>query len=281
MKTQHMLAKEFKKLPEGLLWFYMQPKIDGVRALVYPNGDAVSRNGKPIILGDRLVAEVREMYKLTAFKKQYDALDCEITSSTGADFNTVSGIVRLKDPTAPEKHSLKLVVFDMLPRTAREIGYGERLATALALIEGSFVQSIEPVSFVLGRREQDCYDYLKTMEEAGFEGAMIKSPLGLYEFGKRSNNVLKLKSMHDTEFKIVGYQEGKGKLAGAVGALVCVTDTGEIFTVKLAWPESELRSLWANPFVLVGKYVTVKYQSLSETTGIPRFPIGLRIKDDA
>jgi hypothetical protein len=84
--------------------------------------------------------------------------------------------------------------------------------------------------------------------------------------------------MQDAEFVIVGVEEGKGKLAGH-GIMQCKTDKGLEFAVKMKGRTDNLKDYLEHPEKYIGKQLTVQYQNL-HVTGIPRFPVGLRIRED-
>ena len=122
------------------------------------------------------------------------------------------------------------------------------------------------------------YDYFR---KAGYEGAMARQLHLPYEH-KRSDQLLKLKDFVDSEFKIVGVEEGRGKLRGHVGAFVCEVPVGDAMTtcaVKLAGDTSVLAQAWQQPDKWIGKMLTVKYQGRT-ATGSLRFPVGLRLRDE-
>lgn len=54
---------------------------------------------------------------------------------------------------------------------------------------------------------------------------MLRHPDSMYE-KRRSNNLLKVKTFHDEEATIIGFEKGKGRNSGVVGAFVCVNDKG-------------------------------------------------------
>ena len=114
---------------------------------------------------------------------------------------------------------------------------------------------------------------------------MVRDPESLYEH-KRSFGLLKLKSFQDEEFEVWDVIEGKGKLKGKAGAFVCgttpsngVTLSGECFNVKMACKESELEEYLVNAHKYIGKQLTVQFQGKTKR-GIPRFPIGLRFREE-
>lgn len=101
---------------------------------------------------------------------------------------------------------------------------------------------------------------------------------GPYEGGKRSYHLQKFKTMEDSEFTIIGAEEGRGKDIGTVGAFVCRVGTEE-FRCRLKASYARRRELWQNPEEWRGKQLTVKYQKLS-VYGTPIFPIGKAIRSD-
>ena len=112
---------------------------------------------------------------------------------------------------------------------------------------------------------------------AGFEGAMLRRGGAPYGHGKRSAHLLKLKRMHDREYRIVGAIEGQGRMARSLGAFVCETAAGDTFTVAPSVDEARRRELWHGARHIIGAALTVQYQELS-SQGIPRFPVGKAIR---
>ena len=113
---------------------------------------------------------------------------------------------------------------------------------------------------------------------------------------KRSYSLLKYKEFVEDEFIITGAEEGKGSLAGHVGAFVCKIEPnrllkdigGKTFTfgteegvikAKLMGKREYLKHLYENPEEYLNKPLTIKYQNLSQD-GIPRFPVAKAIRFD-
>ena len=114
-------------------------------------------------------------------------------------------------------------------------------------------------------------------QDEDFEGVMIRNLHGPYGLNKRSKHLQKFKTFQDDEFKIIGYDEASGNDQGTVVWIV-ETATGQEFRVR---PEGtrELRREWfENGDDYLGKMLTVKFFELTDD-GIPRFPIGIAIRD--
>ena len=94
--------------------------------------------------------------------------------------------------------------------------------------------------------------------EEGYEGAIIRTGHGLYQFGYRSHDLLKVKAFKDNEYKIVGYSNGVGKFIDCV-IWVCETPEGKQFRVVPKGTAKE-RSEWlkeANKHI--DSWLKVKY----------------------
>lgn len=122
----------------------------------------------------------------------------------------------------------------------------------------------------------------------GYEGIMIRKtaynltpedPLyaqALYRNG-RSQNMLKYKDFEDEEVDIIGVQEAEGNQKGAV--VFEVQDArGNKFTSSMEGPLAQRRELFQHPELVIGKKLTIRFQELTNK-GVPRFPVGVAIRD--
>jgi DNA ligase 1 len=85
--------------------------------------------------------------------------------------------------------------------------------------------------------------------------------------------LLKMKAWYDTEAVVIGYQPGKGKHAGRVGALRIRTANGVEFLLGTGLSDTERD----NP-PPIGSRVTFRYRSLTPR-GLPRFASFYRTRD--
>lgn len=111
-----------------------------------------------------------------------------------------------------------------------------------------------------------------------YEGVMVRTD-SLYDYGIRSNNLLKYKKFREDEFRIVGAIEGKKRLKGCLGSFICCSQKNYNyrFRVSIASSDEYKRYLWMNPEEYDGHFLTVQFQDISEK-GIPRFPVGKTIR---
>ena len=88
----------------------------------------------------------------------------------------------------------------------------------------------------------------------------------------RSDELLKLKPLLDTEAKVVGYIPGKGKYEGMLGSLEVETPEGKRFRLGTGFTDA----LRANP-PAIGSIVTYTYRGLTNK-GTPRFASFKRVR---
>jgi ATP-dependent DNA ligase len=107
---------------------------------------------------------------------------------------------------------------------------------------------------------------------------------GIWE-DKRSKSQIKFKGELECDLKIVGVEEGTGKYAGMLGAIICESADGVIKTnVGSGFKDSD-RQLYNVEFMheLVGKIAAIKYnmRSVDKQGKQSLFlPIVLEIRDD-
>jgi ATP-dependent DNA ligase len=111
----------------------------------------------------------------------------------------------------------------------------------------------------------------------GFEGAIVRTHGGLYEFGKRSPNLVKVKAFKDEEFEVVGYSFGKGKFVD-VTILRCVTKAGKSFDVTPKGTTAERAALAQTIDQHMHKMYTVQFFDWTDD-GIPQHPVGIGFRD--
>jgi len=107
----------------------------------------------------------------------------------------------------------------------------------------------------------------------GGEGLMMRRPRSHYEVG-RSHSLLKVKSFHDAEARVIGHQPGTGKHKGRLGALLVEMPNGTQFAVGTGLSDAE-----RNRPPAIGSIITYRYQELSDG-GVPRFPSYVGVRHD-
>jgi DNA ligase-1 len=263
-----MLAFPIDKKEKHVIFpAYAQPKLDGLRCIaIIKNGKAklFSRTQKPIDTMPHIVADLEKMYEGRDI-----IIDGELYSHEFKnDFNTITHIAKRDD--VHDDH--KKIEYHQYDRVAPG-GYKDRAMDTL--VDGDYCHIVKTV-MVMDRDGLE--DFQAECIAQGYEGCMYRNPSGPYEH-KRSSYLLKVKTFQDDEFKIVGAEEGSGKLMGAIGAFVLVTAKGVGFKAKPACTLEQSVAYWKNRQSYVGKMATVKYQALTPD-GIPRFPVFKAVREE-
>ncbi len=100
---------------------------------------------------------------------------------------------------------------------------------------------------------------------------MLRAPGSAYD-RFRSSTMLKVKPVNDDDATVVGHQEGLGRHAGRLGALVCKLNNGIGFNVGTGFSDLDRETPPA-----IGSVICFAYQGLTDG-GVPRFPrfLGMR-----
>jgi len=242
---QPMLAKSFTK--QNIDGWLMSEKLDGVRAIW--NGEKLlSRNGN-------------EFFAPAWFKSRLPnnvCLDGELFIGRGK-FQQVVGAVKKKVPLDHEWLPIKYNVFDA-PNLS--MIFSSRLEYCEELLTDNTIAKIVP--HFIRKDNEHAQEFFKEICKNGGEGIMIKNPSSMYEEG-RSSNLLKYKPFESDEGKVIGHEEGEGRLAGMLGALII---NWKNITFKVGTGlNDELRKTPPN----VGTSITFGYCGLTDG-GVPRFP---------
>jgi DNA ligase-1 len=112
--------------------------------------------------------------------------------------------------------------------------------------------------------------------EGGYEGIMIKDPSAPYEC-KRSASWLKLKPFIDVSLEVVDIEEGTGKNAGSLGAIVCEgVESGKNIRVNVGsgFSDEQRSEIWSSKDV-IGKVAEIRADAITQNqdgTYSLRFP---------
>jgi DNA ligase-1 len=233
---------------QDLSGYWMSEKLDGIRA--YWNGKVfISRLGNEFYAPDWFIEGLPNMI-----------LDGELWAGR-KKFQRATSIVRRQDRSDHWKE-IVYVVFDA---PALATPFEDRLAA----LQSSFAPDRTPYARALEQERCRNMDHLRheldRVEKLGGEGLMMRKPGSKYEVG-RSYTLLKVKTFHDAEARVIKHQAGTGKHKGRLGSLLVELPNGIQFSVGTGLSDKERQ---APP--PIGAMITFRYQELSDT-GVPRFP---------
>ena len=269
---------------------FVQRKLDGIRCIALgPKGAEQvvmeSRKGTPICHFDHIRRAVADLVADGSLPRDL-CLDGELYTAD-LNFEVISGLVRQKtekkgknavQDTAKmveQMHKIQYYVYDVYVPSQPLLTFRERLVMLERL------RAVSPV-IVVATETVESHEAVKRKHDQyvgeGFEGIMLRDPLGPYEPNKRSKYLQKYKEFMEEEFKIVGFHDGDGVDKGLV-IWECALPDGRQFSVKPRGTHEARREAFLTANTELGRNLTVIFQEYS-AEGVPRFPVGKAIRTD-
>ena len=248
--------------------WYVSRKLDGVRCIIIMDdkGKAKSfaRSGKQF---HTLSLVEKELEKLGVKNVVYDGEMCIVDEEGNEDFQSIMKEIGRKDHVI--QNGL-FQIFDFIPYRMFSKGYGET---------GLFSQRVFALQNLMLGKQHKMIDYLEqipvssfeeldaltvTASKKGWEGLMIRKN-AVYQ-GKRSNDILKVKTFYDAEYEVIdtftgplryineGLEVEEEMLSG-----VAIKHKGNIVRVGSGFTIDQRKYLFKNPQDILGKVITVQY----------------------
>ena len=285
-----MLADDSKKHEKKMTGeVYVEPKLDGVRVITICDVDKdevkmFSRNGKELLNFPKIVEQFDSMLDQMSESMVFDG---EIMSD---DFQTLMREIHRKGGAKTNDAVLNL--FDCMPlEYFKEGSYPYALNTRKELLQSfTYGPNISIVEFVAMDLDDDdgqkqFADYNRLCIDKGFEGIMVKPVTGIYEC-KRSSLWLKVKPFIEVSLKVVDTEEGTGRNAGKLGALVVEgTDMDKFIKTNVGsgLTDADRETFWEAKDKLIGQIVEVRADAITQNQDTDnewslRFPRFLRFR---
>ena len=285
-----MLADDSKKHEKKMTGeVYVEPKLDGVRVITICNVEQdevkmFSRNGK-------------ELTNFPTILKQFDDIIDQLDQSMvfdgevmSDDFQTLMREIHRKGGARTDDAVLNL--FDCLPlEHFKAGGSNNTLAQRKQWLDGyRFGPNISRVEHILidlddEDGQKQFADYNRLCIDKGFEGIMIKPITGVYEC-KRSALWLKVKPFIEVSLKVIDTEEGTGRNAGRLGALIVEgEDDGKFIRTNVGsgLSDDDRTEYWKAKDKLIGQIVEVRADAITQNQDATdewslRFPRFLRFR---
>jgi DNA ligase-1 len=199
---------------------YIDHKLDGHHcSIINDNGKnvAYSNGGKLIETFPELLESIRIPLGVTLEGELYHH---------GTPLETISSWVRKRQP---ETLNLKFFCYDAM---LQNIEFSQRRTYLENMIEYGPYAELLATSYLIG--EFNILPILRGALKDGYEGLMVRVPEGLFESGKRSKNLLKVKREIDGEFIIDDeflVVDVKASVDGWA-ILICETHEGKTFSTS-------------------------------------------------
>ena len=281
-KHEIMLASKFEGKLKGKV--SMSLKMDGIRcsALVDNDGNIqfLSRQGHKILGLNEITNAIEELGLKGYF---IDGELIKINTDNIASDDNFRLTTKIVNSKSDDKRELEFVVFDITPiedyyNGKSNLSYEQRLELMNELIgDGNkFVRLVE--KFGVTDNVEEVYQKLNEVVADGKEGLILNTLNGVYSFGKRPKDILKVKAFSDADVFVIDILEGEGRLEGKLGKVkVQFKYEGKVYTsfVGSGFNDIEREYYWEHKDELINKVITIKYFEISknEIDGVSfRFP---------
>jgi DNA ligase-1 len=274
----------------------LEVKLDGVRVLAVIDGSSVtlfSRNGKEFEnfpqIADAIV-DARKHFQWGRGTGGRFVLDGEIV---GESFQKLMKQAHRKTDAVTE--GMVYHIFDIIPLDSLQEGHCnlqqykriEWIESARdRLMETACLRIMNGLDVDLDTAEG--HDIMRRFAEdavaEGFEGIMIKSLDAPYEC-KRSDSWMKWKPTISVDLNIVGFEQGTGRNAGRLGAIICEGEDNDrriCVNVGTGFSDAVRNEYWTSRDQLLGHLVEIQADAVTQNqdgTYSLRFPRFLRFRD--
>lgn len=185
-------------------------------------------------------------------------------------FDVLSGIVRKTEPVDEEWRRISYMIFELPDAPGTFEQRYARIRDIVATVNWPQLKAVEQTR--VGNRAE-LKRRFDAIVKAGAEGLMLHLADAPYVTG-RSDVLLKLKPLLDTEAVVLRHLPGKGRNAGRLGALEVKTRDGVVFRLGTGFSDAV-----RNQPPPIGSLVTYTYRDITPS-GKPRFASFLRVRDD-
>jgi len=293
-----MLCSQFEQKLVDKIKFpaYAQMKMDGMRFNAIVRDGKVeyrSRNGKEI----QLLGNLDEQF--IAMAGEVDCVfDGELLvmfegEHQFADRQTGNGILnKANKGTISEKEAsmVHASVWDLIPYAYFTDGYcptpySKRFSSLEMLVQkqSSKNKRVWLVSSKIVQTIEEAQEMFQEYLSLGYEGIILKDGSGVWE-DKRAKHQIKFKGELECDLKIVAVEEGSGKYAGMLGALICESSDGIVkVSVGSGLTDEHRINLWHIKREILDKIVAVKYNMRTKNKAGEEslfLPIFIEVRDD-
>jgi len=251
--------------------WYSSRKLDGVRCLAVVdekgNVSLWSRQGNEF---ETLQKVKDEIVKLGLKDKVLDGEICLVDANGNEDFQGIMKQIRRKEHTIS---NAKYLVFDIIDGSVfrSKLGnkaYSSRYSELNAYLYNAKEKGFNHLQIVPQSSIADEKHYIEMMEYADqnkWEGLILRKADSVYE-GKRSKTMVKCKSFHDAEYKVIDLEIGPFRMienglevTKEVLTNVVIEHKGNKVSVGSGFSIGEREYFKNNPNEILNKIITVKY----------------------
>ena len=266
-----MKCQDYKDYTHKLQYpCYIGPKLDGLRMMITPSGEAFSKSGEPYKIPEHIQKEINDLQYHGLLRH---GLDGEIYAE-GLTLQEIVSAFR-----KPNENTKKLcyIIYDIPVADVNTNDRVQIMNSLLPVITTSSSVGLNAFYTVYNENEGDAL--FKDFVENGYEGAVYRNMCGKYEHGKRSYDMIKRKPRPTNEALVQSVEIDKN----GQGVLSCLAVNGEQKGVtfkclmrKDADDEINYR-LFENAKELIGQHIEYAWENLS-VDKVPCKPAGVRVR---
>lgn len=141
--------------------------------------------------------------------------------------------------------------------------YAARFCKLKENINNDFIELIETVTV---KNYEEAQAFYKDQVAKGLEGAVLKDMCTPFK-DHTSPTQIKLKEEAVAEFVVTGFEEGKGRLAGTLGAMDYCSGDGLVKGKMGGFSDGMRKEIWENQDKYLNSVVSVKYNGVSKAKG--------------
>lgn len=274
-----LLAQGFSEKSIANIQFpaYSQLKLDGMRANLFHEKDGSvhirGRSGKAIDLLGAMDDAIREIVPKgfvldgELVMAEDDGTLMPRKKGNGMLNKAIKGTI-----SEAEAARARATVWDVIPiedfhKGRTTIRYQARITHLQTMLKSGH-ERISLVEWKVVASLEEATEHFQEMLSRGEEGTILKNVNHVWE-DKRSKCLVKMKAEKDADLVVVDWQEGTGKYAGMMGALICRSSDGKVeVSIGGGYTDEERRTFTRE--AMVGKVVTVLYnERISSKAGGP------------
>ena len=281
------------------------PKIDGIRCLIKKVGPTITTPNVDNTVDINVNVQSRsrkntiwphlhhikdELSNFFMYLPENTELDGELCIQN-LPFTELTSIVKtFKHKLHKDHNKLKYYIFDIIESDKRtwEDRYILLVNALYKYLEDGYTNNTFTIlQSYTANSDSEILEQHKKFINDGYEGIMIRKYAGTNPTDKdikdsqykpnRSTNLLKYKEFIDEEAEVIGGVPCEGNEEGAIKFIIRDIRGNEIMIRPRG--SIQIRKKWMNDiFKLIGSFVTIRYQELSEHN-VPRFPVIVCVRD--
>ena len=247
-----MLAKDFKKEMKKVTFpCYVQPKLDGIRALGTEEA-LMSRTGKEIdTLKHIVLADLEDV-----------VLDGELYAH-GISFQQNMKLIKKYRPNLTEQ--VKYHVYDIVMDAPFRDRYTKLLSIATDMPHVHIVETH------LIRSKEQLMSFHQQFIAAGYEGTMVRHSEEGYQVNKRSSQLLKYKDFLDETYIVQAVLPSESRPEQGIISCYC-PKTKVTFQTGMKFSHEAREEILRNKHMYIGQMAEIRFFEYTDS-GLPRFPI--------